>query len=838
MVEFLGGRNSFGITGVELAEIFKDSTISGTNVSELDRLYVANPNNKGGRFYAKQVQFLKSELRDYLFGDSSQMDIRNCNYSLLWSILWNMHESTDRFYAIDRVYRERDLVIQEIANEMDIGGWVPSEGTSTHAQLKELLNAMVMGKSPTTWKTDLDYDGVIPQFLWTLDAQLKEARAWLSRHSLCQRFLRDADSELDEFQRAVSVTFRVLQHLESYNMLALIQSVSEYTAVTLWVFDAIEIYGKYSGDDDTSEFLRELRPKLTASGFDHFLRLRFVDKDFSRIDGLLKDYRSMRESPMSEAEIRRTRARSFADDDAPPYLMLPIVPPAAKPKRKYKSADKKADEAAELHDYYLEQRATIESWDGVDPKRVGLVKVVSPLRFYFRDMQGKHHALSRKELVDTFENYCMWSGKGSFISAWLKDHDNATFSESGVFPDRNQRPDQYNLYTGFDVEKWEISDDDRLDPELLSLRDLYFSHMQSLVNDEQHFQWFDRWFAHMFQYPGKKVDVAGVWQSENEGNGKNIAETVIRTMLGDGMWFKTNDPDSEMFGTYNGKMENTFFGVLDESSVLKRASVEKFKNLISDVRISIRRMHTNHYESDDHNRFLLCTNIAQPVVISDSDRRFQISDSASPRLDRDLACRLSSITSNKAVMRLIYEHYMSVEVDRDHDFSRSRVLSERYMELKDKSVPHEVRFLHQYLRDLQLNPPSASAPNWVSSASSSSVIPSIASPPTVVRSLMELYRDYSEYMKQCGLADSVINHVVSIDYFGDRIIGTLHIPRSKFPLAGEFSNTRGDISKNVDSESGIHYFLSNHRNKYYRKVVWHFDVARAVRFLDTKYPRM
>ena len=809
LLPYLGGHNQFGVTGRELAEIFENSTILDRTTSERDRVYVANPNNRGGRFYTHQVQFLKSELRDYLFGNSSQIDVRNCNYSLLWSILCNLHDSPTMFSMIERVYESRDAFIDELSDELRATGWELDEGVSMHAHFKELLNAMVMGKSPNTWKSEVNFLGEVPSSLLTLERQLRDARRWCTQYELCRRFYPLDHESIDEFQLGVAVTFRVLQHLETYNMLVLISVLAARNiTTTLWIFDAIEILGSYDGDD-TDGFLGELRDELTMSGFDPFLRLRVVGKDFSRIETLLAEF--------DEFEAERVA------QEAPPPLV----------------DDDIAEAEVEQLSYYEQQRAIIQSWDGVDSKRIGLVKVMSPLRYFFRDMQGKHHALTRKELLDTFENYCEWTEKGSFILTWLKDHANATYSEAGIYPDRTQRSDQYNLYTGFDVEKWTLDDDDRSNSEFLALRDLYFEHLRSLVNNDEHFVWFDRWFAHMFQHPGKKVDVAGVWQSENEGNGKNLAETVIRTMLGDNMWFKTNDPDSEMFGTYNGKMENTFFGVLDESSVLKHASVEKFKNLISDTRISIRRMHTNHYESDDHNRFLLCTNVAQPVVISDSDRRFQISDSRTPKLERDRACAISSICTNHPVMRLIYEHYMAVEVPRDYDFARNRVLSERYMELKDKSVPHEVRFLHQYIRELYANPPSGSSPNWIQSLSSSSSMV-MAAPPstTVTRSLMELYRDYADYMKQCGLAESAVNRVVSIDFFGDRVIGTLHIPRNKYPISGEFSNVRGDASKNVDSECGIHYFLSNHRNKHYRKVIWYIDIARAVQFLDNKYPRL
>lgn len=81
------GKNQFEIHSDDLDEIFMtDNELSDDQrISMKSRIYCQHIEKSGYRFYAKRVQFIKSEIRDYIFGESSRIDITNCNYSLLWS---------------------------------------------------------------------------------------------------------------------------------------------------------------------------------------------------------------------------------------------------------------------------------------------------------------------------------------------------------------------------------------------------------------------------------------------------------------------------------------------------------------------------------------------------------------------------------------------------------------------------------------------------------------------------------------------------------------------------------------------------------------------------------
>jgi hypothetical protein len=459
----------------------------------------------------------------------------------------------------------------------------------------------------------------------------------------------------------------------------------------------------------------------------------------------------------------------------------------------------------------------------------GLVKVLNPLSYFYLkssiDGKSEYCRLTREQLLHTFENSRIRLPKRSesFAAIWLKDPSVRTYDRCGVYPiAEDVPPNSLNLFKGFAVSNFEISDTDRQDPRLLELRDAYFSHLRYLVDDEDHVQYWLKFLGHMFQFPKTKPRVCLVLQSYNEGVGKGLFEQVIRKILGETYSWYTASPEDQLFGNFNGLVEGKFFGVIDENQVLKKEAVEKCKSLITNPDIVIRRMNTDSYMVPDYNRIIVTTNSSQPVSVGQSDRRFVISSTRNPILDQEHTTQLISALNDKRVLRLIYEMLMNVEVTEDYPFDKCRPSSKAYDEIKEMSTPFELRFFPEWFVEIcatGLSSECASASFFRGgatscSSSSSTHIPSTTSGDKFFNvDVGEFHKAYVEYMQK-----SHLEHHLSCQKFTSEMLRHFDVQRGV-----------------VANANGIAYFkVVSRASPFYQKMVWSFSKRLVLEWLVGK----
>jgi hypothetical protein len=147
----------------------------------------------------------------------------------------------------------------------------------------------------------------------------------------------------------------------------------------------------------------------------------------------------------------------------------------------------------------------------------------------------------------------MCGGK-PFIDQWLTDPSIFTCERMEFKPKQEATPGFYNLWTDFAFQP-EQGD---------------WSPVRELLWDlsgrkQDIYDYFEKYFAHLFQKPYDKPEVMIVLSSPEEGIGKDtLPDAIIGPLLGDKYYYSTTDHENEVFGRFSSHLRTTLFLKLEE----------------------------------------------------------------------------------------------------------------------------------------------------------------------------------------------------------------------------------------------------------------------------------
>jgi len=147
-------------------------------------------------------------------------------------------------------------------------------------------------------------------------------------------------------------------------------------------------------------------------------------------------------------------------------------------------------------------------------------------------------------------------------------------------------------------------------------------------NDNEHFNYVLKWFAHLLQKPEEKPAVALVVRSDEQGAGKGIVMEIIKKIIGKKHQTQPTSKD-EVFGNFNGyALDNTLLLYLDELSWGgdKDAQGKLFK-LITEQEISLNKKFQD-IKRENHTffRMFFTSNSKWVVPEGMNGRRFLVLD--------------------------------------------------------------------------------------------------------------------------------------------------------------------------------------------------------------------
>jgi hypothetical protein len=245
-----------------------------------------------------------------------------------------------------------------------------------------------------------------------------------------------------------------------------------------------------------------------------------------------------------------------------------------------------------------------------------------------------------------------------FITKWLDDPSIRTYDDLNVYPDESVVPDNiFNLWIPFTSEKINnfIEKNDELDE--------YNDFVKALCGDnEEVFNYFQKWVAQMIQYPEVK-STCPVFISL-EGSGKGTLFAIISKMIGHKKVFNTTDPARDVWGNFNSLMANKFLVICNEISK-KDCSSDKMKGLITEYDLTINPKGFTPYDITSYHRFIITTNNIDPIPLSTTDRRYCIIRS-NDRYNGNSSffTKLHALKENEDFIGTLYNYYKTLETEK------------------------------------------------------------------------------------------------------------------------------------------------------------------------------
>lgn len=133
------------------------------------------------------------------------------------------------------------------------------------------------------------------------------------------------------------------------------------------------------------------------------------------------------------------------------------------------------------------------------------------------------------------------------------------------------------------------------------------------------------------RYPGKKLGHALLLRTERQGVGKSMLIEIWRELLG--MRNTRLTTTEEIGGNFQSFLEGNLLVLVEELNFAFGAQAyNRIKNLITGSSAEVNEKFVSSRERPNHATFVFLTNLATPILIEDSDRRFFFIDSpAVPR---------------------------------------------------------------------------------------------------------------------------------------------------------------------------------------------------------------
>lgn len=294
-------------------------------------------------------------------------------------------------------------------------------------------------------------------------------------------------------------------------------------------------------------------------------------------------------------------------------------------------------------------------------------------RYSFVTMDGRHKAFDNKEKmfieiesVQRKHNKTIQHNDKSIklTSLWLGEEHLRREFDKVVFKPYSSIDDvistHFNQWHGWAIQPAEHTNEEDFEKYVQP----WLSHIKHIFcsgNDEQ-FDYFIKWIAHMFQKPYEKPGVAIVIKS-GQGFGKGLLTTMLQKIVGDNYTIRVSD-SNQVAGGFSGHMNNKILINLDEATWGgDKKSQGRLKALITEQRLTLEAKHKNADEIDHFGRFLITTNSSYPVPIEIDDRRFFVPDVVQAKPSREVFKELVKINSSENALKHIFRYFLMVDLE-------------------------------------------------------------------------------------------------------------------------------------------------------------------------------
>lgn len=309
------------------------------------------------------------------------------------------------------------------------------------------------------------------------------------------------------------------------------------------------------------------------------------------------------------------------------------------------------------------------------------------------DDSGIVHRWARLKAQEALGNKWKHEDK-QFVCAWLDTANRRTYERVGFYPGSIHDSFIYNVYRGPIAAKAEGGSETD-EAGVAAFKELIAVLMK---RDEANVDYLTRWISHMFQRPEERVHTCIVFTGDM-GLGKDMLWDFIGQQLcGSKLFFNSENHENDIFGSFNNQLEGRLLIKLEEvDGTFMRKNQSKLKAFITSSSQIINIKNVSTYSIDKYSRLVMTTNDAVPIVIDQTDRRFNIFHCGDERRG-DLAWFKQTWDTMVAGRRGVYNWLMSQQLG---DFNPSKIIKTHYHQLlAENEKPQQEVFIDNCIADI------------------------------------------------------------------------------------------------------------------------------------------
>ena len=286
-----------------------------------------------------------------------------------------------------------------------------------------------------------------------------------------------------------------------------------------------------------------------------------------------------------------------------------------------------------------------------------------------------------------------------FIKMWLFDNSCRQYEKLEFLPKQETPIIFYNSFSGFEVEKQQENEDDRVNGHL-ETRNLNFedSNLYKLLcylcgNEKNVIEYVIKWIANIIQKPYEITKVALLFKSM-QGAGKNLFwDWVGKAIIGQKYFFDTEKIDL-VFGRFNGLIENILLGIINETSGKDTFNIiELIKGLITSDINMIEHKGMKPYGNKNYIGLVFLTNNSNSINIPADDRRFVgIKCNSDICNDPVFFPKVVEEIKNKKYDKCFHDYLMAVDI-KNFNFTTERPKTSFYNDMVELNRPILTNFM-------------------------------------------------------------------------------------------------------------------------------------------------
>ncbi len=265
-----------------------------------------------------------------------------------------------------------------------------------------------------------------------------------------------------------------------------------------------------------------------------------------------------------------------------------------------------------------------KKWSGI-PNHDGVTELMNDELMrtkkneYIQLEDDTHYLMNKKDITDDYAQYSWTVGVCSMnpFNIWLNNINRRNIIGLKFDPEMIEDKNYFNIYKGFQYNVTDDNDESKIADYLFHIKDVWAN------GDEETSEYILNWFAHIYQKPWEKTQVAIVIPSKTQGNGKNLALKPHAEIM-KSLYYSTAQIE-EIVGNFNPSAEGRLLINLNECTWGGRKSQSGIlKALVTEDTMTINNKNVKPYMIENYSNVVITSNDENPIEIDQSNRRYYV----------------------------------------------------------------------------------------------------------------------------------------------------------------------------------------------------------------------